>query len=68
MVIIHTPDWWDYGVYLHLQDPHLTTPFIFAWSEPTEDIIRQIAKIAQDRTVYHYYPDEPGVFYRLPRP
>jgi hypothetical protein len=68
LIIINTPDWWDYGVYLHLQDPYLTTPFIFAWAEPYEDLIQQLAEISQDRTIYLYNPEKPGEFYRLPRP
>lgn len=68
LILLHAVDWWDYGVYLHLQDPRLTTPFIFAWVSPNEAPITELAPYAADRTVYHYYPDEPGKFYFLPRP
>jgi 4-amino-4-deoxy-L-arabinose transferase-like glycosyltransferase len=68
LIIVHATDWWDYGVYLNLQDPRLKTPFIFTWASASEDLGPQLAHIAQDRTIYYYYPDEPGEFYVLPRP
>ena len=37
LVLVHADDWWDYGVYLHLQNPYLTSPFIFAWASSTKD-------------------------------
>lgn len=63
LVIIHAADWWDYGVYLHLQNPYLTSPFIFAWASPTGDPSTDLARHFPDRTIYHYYPDQPGEFY-----
>jgi hypothetical protein len=68
LLIVHAAVWHDYGVYLHLQDPRLTTPFIFVWSLQDEDLTLAFASYVADRTIYHYYPDEPGVFYDSPRP
>lgn len=67
LVIVHSPRWMEYGALLDLEDPHLTTSFIFAWSiSPSTD-----AKVAQDfpnRTVYHYYPGQPFELYKQPLP
>jgi len=68
LVIVQAADWWDYGVYLNLQDPRLTTPFIFAWSPTSEDLSSLFLPITQGRSIYYYYPDEPGEFYVLPHP
>jgi hypothetical protein len=65
LVIVHTSHWMEYGALLDLEDPELTTPFIFAWSiSPTID-----ATLANDfpsRTVYHYYPGQPFQLYKEP--
>lgn len=67
LVVVHSERWMEYGALLDLEDPFLSTPFIFAWSiGPTVD-----ASLAQDfpqRALYHYYPDEPYIFYTHPRP
>jgi hypothetical protein len=68
LVIVHTDNWKDYGAFLHLEDPYLTSPFIFAYSLLTEDISGELAASYPDRTIIHYYPDEPGLFYAAPRP
>jgi hypothetical protein len=68
LIIVHTAFWREYGVYLHLQDPQLTTPFIFVWALKDEDPTPELTPCMADRTIYHYYPDEPGIFYGLPRP
>jgi hypothetical protein len=56
LVIVHAARWMEYGAVLDLENPELTTPFIFAWSiSPTAD-----AALANDfpsRNVYHYYPE-----------
>jgi hypothetical protein len=64
LVIVHTKDWGDYGVYLHLQNPTLTSPFIFAWAAPQGNPTDRLAPHYPDRAIYHYYPDQPGEFYR----
>jgi hypothetical protein len=63
LLIIHTTAWADYGVYLHLQDPYLTSAFIFAWAAPNDDPTEELAQYFPVRTIYHYYPDQPGEFY-----
>ncbi len=68
LVIIHAPDWLSYGAYLHLQDPYLTSPFIFAWTAPGGDPSASLSRHYPDRTIYHYYPDLPGEFFSKPVP
>jgi hypothetical protein len=67
LIFVHTDRWMPYGALLELQDPLLTTPFIFAWSRGT---VRdaEVAEEFPDRSVYHYYPEDPYTFYKSPRP
>jgi hypothetical protein len=66
LIIVHSNAWHFYGALLELEDPFLTTPFIFAWGQhPTTDAVLQ--NDFPGRTVYHYYEDEPGVLYMYPR-
>ena len=66
MIIVHSETWHFYGALLELEDPFLTTPFIFAWSQhPTTDAV--LHNDFPGRTVYHYYKDDPGVLYTQPR-
>jgi hypothetical protein len=64
LVIVHTPEWTEYGALLDLENPSLSTPFIFAWSEnlstspPGNDF--------PNRTVYHYYPGRSTQLFKLP--
>lgn len=65
LVIVHTPRWMEYGALLDLENPNLTTPFIFAWSiNPAIDATLGIH--FPDRTVYHYYPEQPFELYIQP--
>jgi hypothetical protein len=65
LVIVHSQRWMEYGALLDLEDPELTTPFIFAWSiSPVID--STLAKDFSDRTVYHYYPQQPFKLYSEP--
>lgn len=67
LVIVHSKRWMEYGALLDLEDPHLTTPFIFAWSiNPTTDA--SLADDFPDRSVYHYYPERPFQLYIEPVP
>jgi hypothetical protein len=69
LVIVHTNRWMEYGALLDLEDPELTTPFIFAWSiNPSTDSL--LAKDFPNRTVFHYYPEQPFQLYQeaLPAP
>ena len=62
LVIVHTDRWMEYGALLDLEDPELTTPFIFAWSSESfvDDTLGQDFP---DRTVYQYYPEQPFNLY-----
>jgi len=56
LVIVHSGRWMEYGALLDLENPALTSPFIFAWStNPTRD--GALNTEFPDRTVYHYYPN-----------
>jgi hypothetical protein len=65
LVIVHSERWMEYGALLDLENPELTSPFIFAWSiDPITD-----ASLGNDfsgRPVYHYYPEQPFQFYKEP--
>lgn len=67
LVVVHpVRDWWDYGALLTLTPPFADNDLLLicSWG-PEED--RRAASFFPDRRVYHYYPDEPGIFYREPR-
>lgn len=65
LVIVHSARWMEYGALLDLEDPELTTPFIFAWSISTfTDSL--LTNDFPDRTVYHYYPEQPFQLYKVP--
>jgi 4-amino-4-deoxy-L-arabinose transferase-like glycosyltransferase len=65
LVIVHADRWMEYGALLDLENPELTTPFIFAWvgtlvNDPG------LASDFPDRAVYHYYPGLPFQLYKIP--
>src|SRR4030042_1843754 len=65
LVIVHTARWMEYGALLDLENLEPTTPFIFAWSSsPVVDAT--LADDFPDRTVYHYYPEQPFQLYKEP--
>jgi hypothetical protein len=65
LVIVHADRWMEYGALLDLENPELTSPFIFAWvSASARD--PGLAADFPDRTVYHYYPGQPFQLYKLP--
>jgi hypothetical protein len=67
LVIVHSERWMEYGALLDLEDPELTTPFIFAWSiSPFSDSL--LTNDFPMRTVYHYYPGLPFQLYHEPLP
>jgi hypothetical protein len=68
LVIVYTNDWKEYGRFLHLEDPYLTSPFIFAMSLLSEEITAELAASYPDRTILHYHPDEPRKFYLVSKP
>jgi hypothetical protein len=67
LVVVHSARWMEYGALLDLEDPTLSTPFIFAWSvSPYTDA--SLATDFPNRTLYHYYPDQPFQLYQEPLP
>ncbi len=66
VVIVHATVWMQYGGLLELEDPDLTTPFVFAFG-PKSTLEATIREHFPDRAIYHYYPDEPDRLYSRPR-
>jgi 4-amino-4-deoxy-L-arabinose transferase-like glycosyltransferase len=67
LVIVHTKPWMEYGALLDLENPELTSPFIFAWSiSPPVDAA--LARDFPNRTVYHYYPGQSQQLFSQPLP
>jgi hypothetical protein len=67
LVIVHSQRWMEYGALLDLEDPELTTPFIFAWTISSSSD----AKLRNDfpgRAIFHYYPEQPFKLYLEPVP
>ena len=65
LVIVHPQDWTEYGSLLELTDPFLDTPFLVVISTGAgEDA--SVAAEYPNRKVYHYYPDNPWVFFKQP--
>jgi hypothetical protein len=56
LVIVHSERWMSYGVLIDLENPRLTSPYIFAWSRG-ESIDASLAQYFPERRVIHYYPD-----------
>ena len=56
VVVVHTDYWADYGTLLELEDPFLTSPFIFTFGDKSTfpDILTETFP---ERGVYHYYPN-----------
>lgn len=67
LIIVHPKNWMEYGVLLDLQSPDLDSPFIFIFSRnpQADDALR--AEFP-DRNFYHYYPQDPYVLYKSPKP
>jgi hypothetical protein len=67
LIIVHPErKWIEYGTLLELQNPFYDTPFIFIVNRSPEHNAAAIAQFPE-RTVYHYYPNEPGKLYLTPR-
>jgi hypothetical protein len=67
-IIVHPDEKWvEYGTLLELSDPMLDTDFIFVHTRGIEND-EKVAASFPDRSVYHYYPDQPDQFYTRPRP
>ena len=67
LIIVHSDRWMEYGALLDLENPSLTSPFIFAW-DISEARDAQVAASFPDRKVFHYYPETPWLFYTAPLP
>jgi 4-amino-4-deoxy-L-arabinose transferase-like glycosyltransferase len=67
IVFVHVQKiWTEYGGLLDLENPWLTSPFIFAWSiNPAVD--QATASAYPGRRSVYYYPDEPDRLYLTPR-
>ncbi|MBM3153489.1 MAG: hypothetical protein FJZ96_15000 [Chloroflexi bacterium] len=61
VVVHHQESWTDYGALLELEDPWLTTPFIFTIYSKSN--LAALEAAYADRRLYHYYPDDPGQFH-----
>ncbi len=63
VIIVHGDKWMDYGNYLDLEDPFLTTPFIFTFGDKST-LKETLRATYPERGIYHYYPDsEPYKFF-----
>ena len=65
LVIVHADHWMEYGALLDLENPELTSPFVFAW---TSDLSfnPSLANDFPDRRVFHYYPGRSTQLYAEP--
>lgn len=67
VIVVHPKKWMDYGVLLDLQSPNLDSPFIFIFSRsPEKD--EALRTEFPNRDFYHYYPEDPYVLFKSPRP
>jgi hypothetical protein len=68
LVIVHTQKTWtEYAGLLELEDPWLTSPFIFAWSNNDTVSDATLSSLYPNRHIIYYYPDQPDSFYNAPR-
>lgn len=67
LIVVHPRNWMEYGVLLDLQTPDLESPFIFIFSrnQESDDALRSEFP---ERDFYHYYPSEPYIFFKSPKP
>jgi hypothetical protein len=63
LVIVHPGYWTEYGSLLELTSPFLDTPFLLAISVG-DQADAALAADYPERKVYHYYPEQPWVFYK----
>jgi hypothetical protein len=68
LVLVHTQNTWtEYAGLLELEDPWLTSPFIFAWSNYGSVSDASLASLYPGRKIIYYYTDQPDKFYTAPR-
>jgi len=67
LIVVHPKNWMEYGVLLDLQTPDLESPFIFIFSrnQQSDEALRSEFP---ERDFYHYYPSEPYIFFKSPKP
>jgi hypothetical protein len=67
LIVVHPENWMEYGVLLDLQSPDLDSPFIFILSrnQQADDALR--AEFPE-RDFYHYYPQDPFILHKSPKP
>jgi len=67
LVFVHVQGTWtDYGALLDLEDPWLTSPFIFIMGRTNLEN-SAFVEYFPERIFIYYYPDEPYTFYLSPR-
>ncbi len=67
LVIVHKQKHWiEYGTLLELSSPYLNSPWLMTYSRGTE-LDKFIASQFPDRSIWHYYPDQPDTFYSAER-
>jgi hypothetical protein len=67
LIVVHPKNWMEFGVLLDLQSPDLDSPFIFIFSHSDESDAA-LQQNFPERDSYHYYPSDPYVFYKSPKP
>ena len=66
VVIVSAKVWQDYGTFIEVEDPYLTSPYIFTFGNKPG--LRALLTFEfPERTIYYYYPDQPSKLYLLPR-
>lgn len=68
LVVVHKLDHWiEYGTLLEISSPYMDSDWIMTYSRgPDLDAI--VSQNFSERTTWHYYPDEPYIFYSAERP
>ena len=67
LVIVHTQkSWTEYAGLLELENPWLTSPFIFAWSNNGSVNDSVLASLYPARQIIYYYPGQSDQLYTVP--
>lgn len=67
VIVVHPKNWMEYGVLLDLQSPTLDSPFIFIFNG-NEKVVQALRSDFPKRGFYHYYPQDPYVLLKSPKP
>ncbi|MEN4011847.1 MAG: glycosyltransferase family 39 protein [Bellilinea sp.] len=68
LIFVHRQqNWREYATLLELSSPLLNSPFVFVFSRSEADN-QKVINSFPNRSIWHYYPDEPYRFYTAPRP